>query len=110
MPPEGEGGREIMPPEGVGEREIMPPEGVGERGIMPPEGEGGRENHASRGGGRKGNHTSRGGGRDELELILMLTWMTYKPGKQSNHNSQSQKRIYYRKPVKNKKTAQGWKR
>ena len=28
MPPEGEGGREIMPPEGEGEREIIPPEGV----------------------------------------------------------------------------------
>ena len=58
----------------------MPPEGEGEREIMPPEGEG-----------------ERGGGRDELELILMLTWMTYKLGNQSNHNSQSQKRIYYKK-------------
>ena len=56
----------------------MPPEGEGEREIIPPD----------------------GGGRDELELILMLTWMTYKLGKQSNHNSQSQKRIYYRKPLR----------
>ena len=54
-----------MPPEGEGEREIMPPEREGERGIMPPER-----------GGRKGNHASRGVGRDEIELILMLTWMT----------------------------------
>ena len=68
--------------------------GEGRKGNNSSRGGGRKGNHASRGGGRKGNHASRGGGRDEIRLILMLTWMTHKLGKQSNHNSQSQKRIY----------------
>ena len=74
--------------------------GEGRKGNNSSRGGGRKGNHASRGGGRKGNHASRGGGRDEIRLILMLTWMTHKLGKQSNHNSQSQKRIYYKRPLR----------